>query len=98
MVDAANSPLQVAILPALARRCGIDFVDAADPVRRECIAPDGVRLNYLDWGGSGDPIVFLHGGAFDASRSTCADTATAAGRTTTGSRLQPPMLPLWLQR
>ena len=66
MVDPANSPLHVIALPALARRCGIDFVDATDPVRRECIAPDGVRLNYLDWGGSGDPIVFLHGGALTA--------------------------------
>jgi pimeloyl-ACP methyl ester carboxylesterase len=66
MVDPANSPLGVVALPALARRCGIDFVDATDPVRRECIAPDGVRLNYLDWGGSGDPIVFLHGGALTA--------------------------------
>jgi pimeloyl-ACP methyl ester carboxylesterase len=66
MVDPANSPLDVVALPALARRCGIGFVDATDPVRRECIAPDGVRLNYLDWGGSGDPIVFLHGGALTA--------------------------------
>jgi pimeloyl-ACP methyl ester carboxylesterase len=65
MVDPANSLLDVA-LPALARRCGIDFIDGADPVRRECIAPDGLRLNYLDWGGSGDPIVFLHGGALTA--------------------------------
>lgn len=66
MVDPANSPLGVVALPALARRCGIDFTDATDPVRRECIAPDGVRLNYLDWGGSGDPVVFLHGGALTA--------------------------------
>jgi pimeloyl-ACP methyl ester carboxylesterase len=65
MVDPANSLLDVA-LPTLARRCGIEFLDAADPVRRECIAPDGVRLNYLDWGGSGEPIVFLHGGALTA--------------------------------
>lgn len=65
MVDPANSLLDVA-LPALARRCGIDFSDASDPVRRECIAPDGVRLNCLDWGGSGEPIVFLHGGALTA--------------------------------
>ncbi len=65
MVDPASSLLDVA-LPALARRCGIDFTDAADPVRRECVAPDGVRLNYLDWGGGGEPIVFLHGGALTA--------------------------------
>jgi pimeloyl-ACP methyl ester carboxylesterase len=65
MVDPANS-LDVVALPTLARRCGIDFLDAAEPVRRECIAPDGVRLNYLDWGGSGEPIVFLHGGALTA--------------------------------
>jgi pimeloyl-ACP methyl ester carboxylesterase len=66
MVDPANSPPAAVGLPALARRCGIAFVDATDPARRECIAPDGVRLNYLDWGGSGDPIVFLHGGALTA--------------------------------
>jgi pimeloyl-ACP methyl ester carboxylesterase len=58
----ANKSLDVS-LSALARRCGIDFVDATPPVRRECIARDGVRLSYLDWGGAGDPIVFLHGGA-----------------------------------
>jgi pimeloyl-ACP methyl ester carboxylesterase len=51
---------------ALARRCGIDFIDSTDPVRRECSAPDGLRLSYLDWGGSGEPIVFLHGGALTA--------------------------------
>jgi pimeloyl-ACP methyl ester carboxylesterase len=61
----ANKSLDVS-LSALARRCGIDFVDATPPVRRECIARDGVRLSYLDWGGAGDPIVFLHGGALTA--------------------------------
>jgi pimeloyl-ACP methyl ester carboxylesterase len=65
MGEPANSSLDVA-LPALARRCGIDFSNAGDPVRRECFAPDGLRLSYLDWGGSGDPIVFLHGGALTA--------------------------------
>jgi pimeloyl-ACP methyl ester carboxylesterase len=65
MGERANRSLAVA-LPALARRCGIDFIDSTDPVRRECIAPDGVRLSYLDWGGSGEPIVFLHGGALTA--------------------------------
>jgi len=65
MGEPANSALDVA-LPVLARRCGIDFIDATDPVRRECSAPDGLRLSYLDWGGSGDPIVFLHGGALTA--------------------------------
>jgi pimeloyl-ACP methyl ester carboxylesterase len=53
-------------LPALARRCGIDFVDSSEPVRRNCMTPSGVRLSYLDWGGVGDPIVFLHGGALTA--------------------------------
>jgi pimeloyl-ACP methyl ester carboxylesterase len=65
MGEPANSSRDVA-LPALARRCGIDFIDATDPVRRECFAPDGLRLRFLDWGGSGDPIVFLHGGALTA--------------------------------
>lgn len=61
----ANRSLDVS-LSALARRCGIDFVDATTPVRSACMAPDGVRLNYLDWGGTGTPIVFLHGGALTA--------------------------------
>lgn len=60
-----NKSLDVSLAP-LARRCGIDFVDDSPPVRRECFAPDGVRLSYLDWGGAGTPIVFLHGGALTA--------------------------------
>ena len=27
---------------------------------------DGIRLHYLDWGGQGPPIVFLHGGGLNA--------------------------------
>ncbi|MGH8237037.1 MAG: alpha/beta fold hydrolase [Steroidobacteraceae bacterium] len=65
MGERANRPHDVA-LSALARRCGIDFIDSTEPVRRDCIAPGGVRLSYLDWGGTGDPIVFLHGGALTA--------------------------------
>ena len=65
MGEPANSSLHVA-LPSLARRCGIEFIDAAEPVRRDCTTPDGVRLSYLDWGGAGDPIIFLHGGALTA--------------------------------
>src|SRR5690348_10982585 len=65
MDERANSSLDVA-LPWLARRCGIEFSDASHPVRRDCTTPDGLRLSYLDWGGSGDPIVFLHGGALTA--------------------------------
>lgn len=61
----ANRSLDVA-LASLARRCGIEFRNAADPVRRERSASDGVRLSYLDWGGTGEPIVFLHGGALTA--------------------------------
>lgn len=65
MVEPANR-LDAIALAALARRCGIDFIDSTDPVRRDCVAADGVRLSYLDWGGSGDPVVFLHGGALTA--------------------------------
>lgn len=65
MGERANSSFDIA-LPSLARRCGIEFVDASEPVRRDCTASDGLRLSYLDWGGTGDPIVFLHGGALTA--------------------------------
>ena len=65
MGEPANRLLGVA-LPALARRCSIDFIDSTAPVRRDCVARDNVRLSYLDWGGRGDPIVFLHGGALTA--------------------------------
>lgn len=30
------------------------------------VASDGVALSYLDWGGSGEAILFLHGGALTA--------------------------------
>jgi pimeloyl-ACP methyl ester carboxylesterase len=65
MGEPANNSLDVA-LPWLARRCGIEFRDASDPQRCACTTPDGVRLSYLDWGGGGEPIVFLHGGALTA--------------------------------
>jgi pimeloyl-ACP methyl ester carboxylesterase len=65
MDDPANKSLDVS-LASLARREGIDFMDATDPVRRDYVAADGVRLSYLDWGGRGEPLVFLHGGALTA--------------------------------
>ena len=35
------------------------------PVNRQVIV-DSMRLRYLDWGGSGTPILFLHGGGLTA--------------------------------
>jgi len=34
-----------------------------DPSPHQCgyVVVNGVRLHYLDWGGSGEPLVFLHG-------------------------------------
>ena len=48
------------------------FAEAADPLnlagwidksphRSAFVEGDGVRLNYLDWGGSGPPLVMIHG-------------------------------------
>ena len=31
------------------------------PHKTEFITVNGVRLHYLDWGGKGDTILFLHG-------------------------------------
>jgi pimeloyl-ACP methyl ester carboxylesterase len=36
------------------------------PITQRIVARDGVELSYLDWGGSGDTLMFLHGGALTA--------------------------------
>jgi esterase len=43
-------------------------VDAADPSLPEDkdVVVNGLRLHYLDWGGEGRDVVFLHGGALTA--------------------------------
>lgn len=53
---------------------GLDFVAQSvgvskagpAPVSKKIIRNDGNRLHFLDWGGDGPPIVFLHGGALSA--------------------------------
>lgn len=44
----------------VARTHGIEGVDFSEP-RGDFYQANGIRFHYLDWGGSGYPIVFLHG-------------------------------------
>jgi esterase len=46
-------------------RAGFSFGDVVLP-REGDVTVDNMRLHYLDWGGNGPPIVFLHGGALNA--------------------------------
>lgn len=45
---------------------GLNGRDTTPPESRFFRTPDGLRLHYLDWGGDGSPIVFLHGGVLTA--------------------------------
>jgi pimeloyl-ACP methyl ester carboxylesterase len=54
------------LLTLLAARYGIAHQDATMPIALRIAARDGVTLNYLDWRGDGETIVFLHGGALTA--------------------------------
>lgn len=54
------------LLSLLAARYGIEHHDASMPKAMRIAARDGVELNYLDWGGAGETIVFLHAGALTA--------------------------------
>jgi pimeloyl-ACP methyl ester carboxylesterase len=54
-----------ASLGAIARELGIDFPDDA-PAESRFVVANGIEMHYLDWGGSGRPVVFLHGGGFTA--------------------------------
>lgn len=55
------------LLPLLALVCAVLRAQAADPWqdasphRSGLVEANGVRLHYLDWGGSGDAMVFLAG-------------------------------------
>ena len=44
-----------------AKAQGISGVDFTPPTDHQLLA-NGVRLHYVDWGGKGFPILFLHGG------------------------------------
>jgi pimeloyl-ACP methyl ester carboxylesterase len=54
------------LLRTLATRYGVQHRDASLPDSLRIVAADGVELSYLDWGGHGEPILFLHGGALTA--------------------------------
>lgn len=38
-----------------------DFETDVSPHRSAFVEGDGVRLNYLDWGGNGPPLILIHG-------------------------------------
>ncbi len=50
-----------AALLAAAKEFGLKLKDTSEP-RDGYIRANGLRLHYLDWGGTGTPILFLHGG------------------------------------
>lgn len=54
------------LLNSLASRYRIQHRDTSLPDAKRIAALDGVALNYLDWCGRGEPILFLHGGALTA--------------------------------
>ena len=47
----------------------------ASPHKSGFVTANGIRLNYLDWGGSGPPLVLIHG--FNANPHSFDDLATA---------------------
>lgn len=49
----------------VAEAAGINIAIPKIPSQHELIT-NGIRLNFLDWGGSGQPILFLHGGGLNA--------------------------------
>src|ERR1700730_9194405 len=44
---------------------GVAVKEIVLPEDRDAVV-GGIRLHYLDWGGDGMPIVFLHGGGLNA--------------------------------
>lgn len=44
----------------------MQYRDDSPPDAKRFSSHDGIGLTYLDWRGSGDPILFLHGGALTA--------------------------------
>ena len=49
----------------IAKTHGIDGADFSEP-SSQFLTVNGVRFHYLDWGGSGQPIFFVHGGGQSA--------------------------------
>lgn len=61
-----GSTADFAALPPLAERLGISFKDPAPPRDLTLRGAAGIRLHALDWGGTGDLALFLHGGRLTA--------------------------------
>jgi len=51
-----------ALLERLATAHKIDYAPGLPPAPRQLRTPEGLALNCLDWEGSGEPILLLHGG------------------------------------
>lgn len=49
----------------VAKAAQLEIAEPTIPSQHVTIA-NGIRLSYLDWGGSGIPILFLHGGGLNA--------------------------------
>lgn len=62
MTDVAEDLAHLRRAAALA---GVEAGVSGPPASRHAVV-DGFRLHYLDWGGDGPPVVFLHGGALTA--------------------------------
>ena len=61
-VEAAD---QLAHLELAAEVAGLDLPEIVLPSDHQILL-GGMRLHYLDWGGAGTPVVFLHGGGLTA--------------------------------
>src|SRR5262249_34936407 len=55
-----------ALLERLAMAHTISYRVGSPPVPRQLRTPDGLTLNFIDWGGTGAPVLFLHGGGLTA--------------------------------
>lgn len=54
------------LLERLAIAHAITYRAGSPPAARQFKTPDGQTLNFIDWGGTGAPILFLHGGSLTA--------------------------------
>jgi len=60
MTHGSDTP---ALLERLATAHKIPYGAGLPPAPRRLPTPDGLAFNCVDWGGPGEPILFLHGGA-----------------------------------
>ena len=59
-------PNAAALLERLAATHAIPYRVGTPPQSQQIFTAGGLMLNIIDWGGTGAPIVFLHGGALTA--------------------------------